>query len=256
MKMIKIMAFLTIGSILFAILTSCVSTVPRGEGIVISAFDYLFNNKFESQGYGAYSYILFTRPPLQKDDDNLKYIELFKCTRSVLADRKLIKNDIERKHINVTYWPVKFKSYKKAKKHISDTTYFINQYDYDRAKLFLSKLPQLNEEGPYIVTLLNPLTSYNNVINSDEVIVVNLTGQHYNTYKGYLYLFNNQIKKDSLFTTTGRFPNIDIVRLHIKSMLINAGEFIKDPEIQKSIKFILESIKQGLEIINIFRGIR
>jgi hypothetical protein len=244
-----LLVFFFAGCILFR---PPIENIPT-KGVEISALDFLLSNKRESAGFAAYSYIFFTRRPISGDSvDSAKFLELYRCCRSVFANISEIERYTEKRKINVTNWPIRAPSINVAYQHVNDAAYCVQHYDFDRAfKLRSVSFPKLNKEGPYIVSVSHPLSVSNTPA---QYFVIDLTGQNTKTYIGYLYYFQKKIKEDSVFIQTGAFPDADEVVLRIKSMIANIGDFTRNPEVLASTDYIIKLINTGLNIATIFRG--
>jgi hypothetical protein len=254
----KSVKFLVCFGLLVLLLSGCILFRPPIEsittkGVEISALDFLLSKKKESAGFGAYSYILFTRRPKNGDsDDSTKFLELYRCCRSVLGSASDILRNTEKRNINVTYWPMRAPSIDAAYQHVNNAAYCVQHYDFDRAfKLRSACFPELSKEGPYIVSVSHPL-SVSNI--SQQYLVIDLSGQNSKTYMGYLLYFREKIRKDSVFIQTGALPDAEAVGLHFKSWIANIGDLLSNPDFRASTGLIMELINTGLNISTVFRG--
>jgi hypothetical protein len=128
----------------------------RGPGDLV-AFAFLFPKGKESNDYGLYSYLLFGARPHEKSAAVYRsvVVEYLRTMPEIGRFVQVLeKGDSSlRKQINVSYLPLK--RFKKSKDTVAAV---LANYDYERAKKILSRLPGTHRAGPYLVSSRTPLT--------------------------------------------------------------------------------------------------
>ena len=144
---------------IFSALYGCASgMVGGGPGVSLevkaSGHAYLVDKQAEEQGYGLYSYLLFGSRP-NETNRNL-YLEAIKAVIKRLSGvKELEAQGFSRAELNVTY--VLLKKPLPPGEGGPSPEWVLENYNYARAKFFLSKLPETRQDGPYIVSTLNPI---------------------------------------------------------------------------------------------------
>lgn len=119
---------------------------------------FLSIGKKESKDYGIYSYILFSERP-----DSLNYPIYFNLIEAYLNKVEVVE-DLEvytqKSDVNIVYFFVKGST---LSMEMSDRTeqidWLINNYDYARARVYLSKFPKEDlDKGPYIISCRESLS--------------------------------------------------------------------------------------------------
>lgn len=113
---------------------------------------FLLRGQNEAAGFGLYSYLLLGAPPIASTRERYT-----KCVESYLAS---IENVIElqsyfpKSKLNIAYLPLQTSPPAKP-----SADWFLEHYDYARARALLDLLPGSRRDGPYIVSVLHPLSS-------------------------------------------------------------------------------------------------
>lgn len=137
------------------------ATVPdrssiRGEN-VLSAKRYLFPGGDEAPGYGLYSYLLFAAPP-RDAEEKARYLKTLEAYLLVLPDvDDFLERHVPPSRLNATYLPMK-KAPDAGKSNDEWAANTLAAYDYATAKLLLNRLGQDLRGGPYLISVLTPLT--------------------------------------------------------------------------------------------------
>jgi len=112
---------------------------------------FLLKGQNEAAGFGLYSYLLLGAPPIASNRERYT-----KCVESYLAS---IENVIElqsyfpKSKLNIAYLPLQTSPPAKP-----SADWFLEHYDYARARALLDLLPGSHRDGPYIVSVLHPLS--------------------------------------------------------------------------------------------------
>jgi hypothetical protein len=128
----------------------------RGEYISRRAF--LGKEPFGEPGFGLYSYFLIAaRPDTPQAQE--RFASFVRAFLDVMVSLTELENFVERSKLNMSYLPTKADLPDKLKTaDLSEIAKWVTKnYDFDRAKSFLSLYPTLSGSGPYIVAVQKPL---------------------------------------------------------------------------------------------------
>lgn len=132
--------------------------VLRMRGQRISARRFLLPNKTEQPDYGLYSYLLFSTPP-QNEEEKARYLRVLGACLSVMRDvDEILTRHQPPRELNATHIPVT----KDPRSGKSDSEWAENVlavYDYAAAQILLSKLNTTYQQGPYLISVLKPLST-------------------------------------------------------------------------------------------------
>lgn len=122
------------------------------------ARNYLEKGNDEEEGFGLYSYILFTQRP--EKDDSVKYAELIKTYMNKIPELSDLTEYLEDSSINVVYYPTISdpENYLDTLTIDESIKWLINNYDYARAIVYLRKIDADINKGPYIISYKVPLS--------------------------------------------------------------------------------------------------
>ncbi len=129
------------------------STVRSG-GQRLTGRAFLVRKDAEEAGYGLYSYIVFSKP-VNKGNVEL-YTAVMKAFLKMETVQDFEAHGVERQELNITYLPLD-KFYPLGK--LPEPKWFLQHYDYARAKVILRALPDVEGEGPFIFSYKAPLNS-------------------------------------------------------------------------------------------------
>lgn len=137
------------------------ATIPdRGSGqgeSLLSARHFLLPGQSEAAGYGLYSYLLFSAPP-KDEEEKARYLKTIEASLSVLQDvDDYLSRHVRPKKLNITYIPLK-ETPTRGKSTAEWATNLLSVYDYATAQILLNKVQQAHQEGPYLVSVLAPLS--------------------------------------------------------------------------------------------------
>jgi len=143
--------------LLFTVFYGCASASVGGSGnrtpIKGHGHAYLEGKQSEEPGYGLYSYLLFESPPTE-NNRNL-YLQSIIAVIKRLQDVKALEDaGFDRTELNVTYVPVKTP----LPKGRPSPEWVLEHYNYPRSQFFLSRLPGTYRRGPYLVSVLRPIS--------------------------------------------------------------------------------------------------
>jgi hypothetical protein len=136
-------------------------TIPNrgaahGESL-ISARRFLLPGDTPEPGYGLYSYVLFSAPP--KDaEEKARYLSTVSAYLQVIQDvEDYLRRHVPPSALNATFIPLK-KTPDPGKSNEEWASNVLAEYDYAAAQILLSKLRQAGQDGPYLVSVTEPLS--------------------------------------------------------------------------------------------------
>jgi hypothetical protein len=128
------------------------------QGDLISARHYLLPGGTAAPGFGLYSYLLFSAPP-KNGEETARYLKTIEACLFVLEDvDEYLRRHVRPRDLNITYIPLK----KVADVGKSNSEWAVNilaTYDYATARILLNNVQQNHEQGPYLVSVLQPLAN-------------------------------------------------------------------------------------------------
>ena len=128
----------------------------RGENL-LSARRYLLPGDVEAPGYGLYSYLLFSAPPTD-GEERARYLKTIEAYLLVLQDvDDYLGRHVGRRSLNATYIPLK-KLPVQGKSNTEWAENVLAAYDYAAAQIFLNRVQQGHQQGPYLLSVLKPLS--------------------------------------------------------------------------------------------------
>lgn len=137
------------------------ATIPnrgtiRGEDL-ISARSFLLTGEVEAPGYGLYSYLLFSASP--KDaEETARYLKTIEACLLALQDvDDYLRRHVRPRGLNATYIPIE-KVPKSGKSNTEWAANVLAVYDYATAQILLSRVKQAHQKGPYLFSVLQPLS--------------------------------------------------------------------------------------------------
>jgi hypothetical protein len=124
---------------------------------VISARRFLLPGKAEEPGFGLYSYLLFSAPP-KNTEERARYLKTIEAYLWLLedVDYYLGEKNVSRSRLNATYIPLK--RWPDSVKRIDLAESVLAVYDYATAQILLGQVQQAHQEGPYLLSVLQPLS--------------------------------------------------------------------------------------------------
>jgi hypothetical protein len=131
-----------------------VIVLERGEGRGVphlTGRSLLVGDMKETEGYGLYSYLLFSNPPDQSSRD--RYKRAVEAYVSLMPDVLSLEKYLKPGELNITYIPVDAD----APKSIS-ADWILEHYNYARALVLMKAVPGSRKDGPYLISSLAPLT--------------------------------------------------------------------------------------------------
>jgi hypothetical protein len=125
---------------------------PPGQPRRETGWAFLVRDQVEAPDYGLYSYLLLGAPPTEAARERyLKTIEAY--LRLVPEIAQLEKVNIPRRELNVTYLLTEI-----APGDAVSAEWVLLHYDYARARAILRTIPGSRRDGPYLLSVLQPLT--------------------------------------------------------------------------------------------------
>ena len=135
----------------------------KTRGPRISARQFLMPKTREQPGYGLYSYLLFSAPP-QHAEEKARYLKVLGACLSVMRDiDEFLNRHQPSDELNATYIPLKMNP-KIGKSDSEWAENVLAVYDYAAAQILLSKLDTTHQQGPYLISVLKPLSLSDNPV--------------------------------------------------------------------------------------------
>jgi len=155
----------------------------------------------EQEGYGGYSYIIFTQVPSSKPETQ-RYRAVCKAYMNCLfpdttyIDQKLANPA----QLNITYWPLKKRlNASFAKKPETMLHVLVDDYDYPRARKIIANISDFPDGvGPFIVCNKRPLTWAARDVQCKKLLVFNLSDVPTDSLSFVMTCFQNRVKSDPL----------------------------------------------------------
>jgi hypothetical protein len=117
---------------------------------------FLASNQSEASGYGLYSYLLFGSPP--SDATRQRYLKAIEAYLTLIWPIASLENWYAPSELNITYLPVDDPPPQDMDKtHLA--AWVLAHYNYDHARFLLNRLAGEYREGPYIISVLEPLSA-------------------------------------------------------------------------------------------------
>ena len=123
---------------------------------LISARLYLQPGETEESGYGLYSYLLFSAPPKNKEEET-RYLKTIESLVTLGDIEEFLKRHVRPSQLNATFIPVT-KVPEPGKSHAESAVKVLSAYDYTAAQILLNKLDKIYQRGPYLISVLKPLS--------------------------------------------------------------------------------------------------
>lgn len=136
------------------------AVVGAGAGAAarLSARQYLLPGVAEDPGYGLYSYLLFSAPP-KDTEENARYLKTIEAYLLVLQDvDSYLRLHVRPENLNATYIPLK-QLPDAGNSNAERAANVLAAYDYAAAQILLSKVHSAYQHGPYLVSVLQPLSA-------------------------------------------------------------------------------------------------
>jgi hypothetical protein len=107
----------------------------------------------EEAGYGLYSYVLFGSAPTEST--RARYLKAIQACLTMIPTVAELRNYRPASKLNVTYIPVKVRP-----NDAPTAEWLLSNYDFARARVLLDLLSARYQTGPYIVSVLTPLSQF------------------------------------------------------------------------------------------------
>ena len=137
---------------------------------------YLVQNEDEEEGFGLYSYLLFSERPNKASKS--KYLNILKTYNIKIEEVEDLERYIPRDSLNIIYLPLKnepnssFYYLEEDKKY----QWLLRNYDYSRARFYLNKIEAQTGKGPLFLSYSKPLNQVAKL--KEDYLVQDLSGVH------------------------------------------------------------------------------
>jgi hypothetical protein len=140
-------------------------TIQREK--LFSAKRFLLPGESEEPGYGLYSYLLLSAPPMDTEA-NARYVKTIEAYLLLLQNiDEFLRKHVRPSRLNATYIPLKEmpkpvrETPEPGKSNAEWAANILAVYDYTAAKILLGNLDKSARKGPYLVAVLKPLSEMN-----------------------------------------------------------------------------------------------
>ncbi len=195
--------------------------------IKITCREYLLREQQEDRAYGLYSYVLIKREPHDSLERG-RYLMLWRAYRGFQKYSEYRTFEVAKEYANVAYWPLKVSSdTQMPDEKRENEMFFIDNYDYTRANIILSQIPEMKTPGPFIVAYHYPLGNMMPQIpEKKEILIVDLSRIDQGLFSDVFDLFQRKVKDDPE-TWRNKF-DWELIRVHFCSALKIHGEYVLD----------------------------
>jgi hypothetical protein len=164
--------------------------------------------------YGAYTYLLLPHPP---PDGRTKerYVAALSAWRDLIYVMQSLQLYYRPQLLNITYVPTTAEPPDDAA-----AAWFLDHYDYGRAKLILDKFPEQTDRGPFLISSTHPLTSRPRTPGQSLVQDLSLVPATMVAY--WVDNFKKQAAQEQFWLTPVRVPFV----LRLRTLLETAGQVI------------------------------
>jgi hypothetical protein len=160
---------------------------PDIRGGLIQARRFLLPNEREEPGYGLYNYLLFSTPP-QNEEEQARYVKAVESCLLVMQDiDEYLKRHRRPSELNATHLPVT-KVPKFSQSPAEWAQHVLAVYDYASAQVLLNKLDKTYQRGPYLISVLKPLSEHSTAM--PVYLVQDLAGVVPDLASNWVRLFN------------------------------------------------------------------
>lgn len=159
----------------------------RAPGAHVTGRSVLAPGAAEVSGYGLYSYLLFANPPDETSRE--RYKKAIEAYLSLIPDLTALEKYAKPAELNATYVPID------SKPPMAVTAeWVLSHYDYARAVILLRALPGSRSDGPYIVSLLKPLSGTDSI--TGNYLLQDLSSVPADLVSAWVKLFINQASQE------------------------------------------------------------
>ena len=117
------------------------------KGELLSARHYLLPGEVEAPGFGLYSYLLFSAPPRDAEDE-ARYLKTIEACLLVLQEvDDYLSRHLPPSRLNATYIPLT-RIPDRGRSNTEWAENLLAVYDYTAAQILLSKVQQAHQQGP------------------------------------------------------------------------------------------------------------
>ena len=122
----------------------------------ITVRDFLIADAAETDGFGLYSYLLFTAPP--SPATQAKYRALLKAFLQKISSSEKVEKYVARKFLNITYIPVSEKPGGEfdSQPVEAQIDWLLAHYNWARSTVILANIPAATSSVPFISSVQNP----------------------------------------------------------------------------------------------------
>lgn len=207
---------------------------PQQE-VRITGRDFLLDSENEEPGYGLYSYAILLKKPDSEIELNRYlnfYTEFYSCLQ---PSESYIRRGVRKYELNITYWPLQDVKKIQVSKENSDLNwnFFIDKYDYTRARIILSRIEKLDGIGPFIIGYNEPLTLDNKELSleREEMLLIDFSTKNEDFFDDMMLFYQKKVAENP--ETWNKKWDKELIRIECRSTLKTQAE-----NVIKFIKFL------------------
>jgi hypothetical protein len=141
--------------------------------------EILYPSENEDRGYALYSYIFFRGAATPQNED--RYLAALTAFRDEIPEiRDLMHRRAKRSELNIAYILLRKRSPARAKPDATVAAtdvprFWLEEYDFARARLLLRAVPGAMQDGPYIVSYDRPLSTIEHELGREDLLLQDLS---------------------------------------------------------------------------------
>ena len=182
----------------------------------------------EEEGFGLYSYVLFGSPPTAATRP--RYLRTIAAWVEGMEPIRRMEAQFPRAQLNVTYLPVTAEPPPGLAGRPGEAEWFLEHYNYARARALLDVLRGEHRRGPYLVSHQRPLSTIQTL--SGHYLLQDLSVAHPDVAAVWMRTFLEQAARTHYWEAGAG----EQFALHLQNVLAIAGEEMAP--IQKAIAWI------------------
>ena len=188
----------------------------KNGGVQATGHKFLVQDERESAGYGLYSYLLFSLEP--SPEQRPRYLAVIEAVLRSTSEIAELEKHIPRSELNVLYIPVRA-----GPPGRPTAEWVLDNYNYDRARILWTSLPENARDGPVFVSALEPLTGVSRD-RQRRYLFQDLTQVDQRMIEGWVSLFRQQATRSEFWATATFSQSV----LQLRNLIAQAAGGLAD----------------------------
>jgi len=211
----------------FLILMAIMMIIMKCAQVVrITSRDFLLDSENEKLGYGLYSYALLIKKPDSEIELN-RYLNFYKEFYNCLQPSEdYIRRGVRKDELNITYWPLQGVKETQVSKENSDLNwnFFIDKYDYTRARIILSRIEKLGGVGPFIIVYNEPLSLEDKELSleREEMLIIDFSTKNEDFFDDMMLFYQKKVAENP--ETWNEKWDKELIRIECRTTLKTQAE--------------------------------